>query len=297
VTAEDADGWKSWLVSNEKLAPATVSRRIVAARTMWKAAMRWNLAANNPFSGVKAGLQSNDARKYFVSRVVIDRVIEEAADTEWKALIALSRFGGLRCPSEHLSLTWADVDFHLGRLHVRSPKTEHHEGGASRTVPMFPELREHLQRLYDEAPEGTTFVISGTRDTAVNLRTQFQRIIRRAGYTPWPRLWQNLRSSRESELMREYDLATVCRWIGNSPEVAARHYATSVDLNADFKKAVANVAQNQAQSASVSDCIPPSPTPDTPILPLETSPDEHIHISDGPEWSRTIDLVVISDAL
>lgn len=58
----------------------------------------------------------------------------------------------------------------------------------------------------------------------------------RAGQSPWPKLWHNLRASRESELMREYDLATVCRWIGNSPTIV-RHYATSVDLNADFRKA------------------------------------------------------------
>jgi hypothetical protein len=31
--------------------------------------------------------------------------------------------------------------------------------------------------------------------------------------------------------MREYDLATVCKWIGNSPAVAIKHYASSVDLS------------------------------------------------------------------
>ena len=67
------------------------------------------------------------------------------------------------------------------------------------------------------------------------MRTQFQRILRRAGLKPWQKLFHNLRASRESELMRSYDLATVCRWIGNSPEVAAKHYAVSVDLNADFR--------------------------------------------------------------
>ena len=39
------------------------------------------------------------------------------------------------------------------------------------------------------------------RDSAVNLRTQFCRIIRRAGFAPWPKLWHNLRASRESELL------------------------------------------------------------------------------------------------
>ena len=66
-----------------------------------------------------------------------------------------------------------------------------------------------------------------------------------------------LRAGRESELMREYDLATVCKWIGNSPAVWARHYATSIDLNADFQRAagVGNQAQQKArQSADADPC-------------------------------------------
>lgn len=237
VTPADADAWKAWLVSNEKLAPATVSRRIIAARTMWKAAVRWKPAAENPFAGVRAGHQQNDNRKFFVKQEVINAVIDAATDTEWKVLIALSRYGGLRCPSEHLALRWADVDWEKNRLHVRSPKTEHHDGAGSRIVPLFPELRAHMLKLFEEAPEGAEFVISRTRDGGINLRTQFCRIIRRAGFAPWPKRWHNLRASRETELMREYDLATVCKWIGNSPEVAAKHYAMSADLDADFEKA------------------------------------------------------------
>ena len=38
-----------------------------------------------------------------------------------------------------LLLRWADVDWERGRLLIRSPKTEHHEGKDSRLVPIFPE--------------------------------------------------------------------------------------------------------------------------------------------------------------
>ena len=55
-----------------------------------------------------------------------------------------------------------------------------------------------------------------------------------SGLEPWPKLFHNLRASRETELMRDYDLATVCKWIGNSPAVAAKHYAMCVDLDATF---------------------------------------------------------------
>jgi hypothetical protein len=45
-------------------------------------------------------------------------------------LISVSRFAGLRIPSEALPMAWDDVDWAENRLTIRSPKTEHHEGKA-----------------------------------------------------------------------------------------------------------------------------------------------------------------------
>ena len=56
--------------------------------------------------------------------------------------------------------------------------------------------------------------------------------------------------------MREFDLATACKWIGNSPKVAAQHYAMSADLGADFAKATGmNPPQNPPQQPAESDGI------------------------------------------
>ena len=74
----------------------------------------------------------------------------------------------------------------------------------------------------------------------------------RAGVKPWPRLFQNLRASRETELTKEYPIHVVCEWIGNSSLVAAKHYLQVTDE--DFQRASqggaesgARVAQNAAQ--------------------------------------------------
>ena len=245
ITASDADAWRAWLSTDQKLAPATAARRIIAARTMWRKAIRWKLAAENPFAGIKAGNQENDARKMFIRRDVIDKLIAEAPDAEWKLIIALARFGGLRTPSEHFALKWGHVDWERGRFTVYSPKTEHHCGKGSRTVPIFRELLPYLREAFEQAAPGTEYVIARHRLGSLNLRQQFERMILRAGLTAWPRLFQNLRASRETELMREYDLATACKWIGNSPAVAAKHYAMSVDLNADFSRAAGKDHQDQ----------------------------------------------------
>ena len=62
-----------------------------------------------------------------------------------------------------------------------------------------------------------------------NLRTQAHRIIRRAGLDAWERVFQNLRSSRETELVEDFPLKAVTDWIGNSPDVANKHYLQTHD--------------------------------------------------------------------
>jgi len=166
-------------------------------------------------------------------------------------------YGGLRVPSEALSLTWGDIDWHNRRIRIPSPKTEHHEGKDSRSIPLFPELVEPLQDVFDQAEPGTEFVISQNRPLAVredsgwsnaNLRTRFEKIIKRAGLTPWPRLWQNLRSSRETELAEDFPLHVVVAWLGNSEAVATPHYLQVTDDH--FAKAAQKAVQNPVQSAS-----------------------------------------------
>ena len=144
----------------------------------------------------------------------------------------------MRTPSEILSLLWQDVDWQNNRMTVQSPKTEHHQGKESRVVPLFPELRPHLKLAREKATEGTVYVIDRWRSVIegkdggwknCNLRTHFERIIKRAGLKPWPKLWQNLRSSRQTELEESFPSHVVCEWIGNSERVARRHYLQVTD--------------------------------------------------------------------
>jgi hypothetical protein len=56
-----------------------------------------------------------------------------------------------------------------------------------------------------------------------NLRTTFEKVIKRAGLTPCPRLFHNLRASRETELVKEYPVQVVTSWLGNTPRIALKH--------------------------------------------------------------------------
>jgi integrase len=246
ITPADADVWAAALA--EKYAPATAGRTIKRARQFFKLALRNKVVTENPFAEVKANRQANKERQHHIDRETIDRVIKAAPDHEWRLLIALSRFGGLRCPSEHLALRWQDVDWERNRFLVHSCKTEHHEDGGERWVPIFPELRPFLDECFELAEDGAEFVISRYRDANANLRTAFMRIIKRAGLKPWPKLFHNLRASRQTELTAEYPIHVVCEWIGNSAAIAAKHYLTVRED--DFERAAksgAVVVQNAVQ--------------------------------------------------
>jgi integrase len=234
ISCGDADQWRDQMLK-DGLALATVGREVKRARQFFRVAVRRKLIAENPFTEVNAPAQVNTSREHFITREVTKKVLAACPDAEWRLIVALSRYGGLRCPSEHLALRWGDIDWENGRINLPSPKTEHLPGGAYRAVPIFTELRPYLEEVFEQAEPGTVYVINRYRGDNQNLRTQFQRILRRAGVQPWERLFHNLRASRETELTEEFPLHVVCSWIGNSAIIAAKHYLQVTD--AHFAKA------------------------------------------------------------
>ncbi len=236
IKTGDCDDWVLWL--KERYAEATVGKSVRLAKQFFRGAFRKELIARNPFEEVKAPSMANEARKRFIDRPTSTEVINACPSAEWRLIFALSRYGGLRCPSEHLALEWADLDWARERFLVRSPKT------GNRWVPIFPELRPYFEEAFEAAPEGAVHVILGYRDAAQNLRTQLLRILRRAVVSPWPRLFHNLRASRETELAAEYPLHVVCDWIGNTERIAAKHYLQVTEE--DFKKATSSAAKSGA---------------------------------------------------
>ena len=262
----DADSFKTYLVGL-KLAPSTIARRLQYARHLFGVATRRKLIGENPFTGVSHPTGDVSARQRFIDRETTARLLDAAPDSAWRTIIALARFSTLKCPSEVLSLRWCDVNWATERIRVTSPKTAHHPGKASRLVPMFPELKPYLQEAWDVAEDGAVYVVPKYQESAqgprgwqnANLRTQFERIIKRAGLEPWPRLFQNLRSSRETELSEQFPIGTVTAWCGNTPQIALRHYLGVPE--SDFAKAVQNpvhrrpkVVQKQVQPMSADGC-------------------------------------------
>jgi len=145
---------------------------------------------------------------------------------------------------------------------VASPKTEHIEGKEYRVCPIFGRLRPFLEEARRLAPQGEVYVVGGKQGDAyrataqkpggwvnTNLRTTFEKIVRRAGLTAWPRLFQALRASCETDLMQDHPIHVVTAWIGNTPKIALGHYLQT--LEADFAKAVRGDATDDARATRI----------------------------------------------
>lgn len=273
ITPDEAERWRKSMV-DAKYAAATVSKRVKTARSIFRAGERLRMVKENPFAAIKAGSQTNRTRLRFVSQADIEKVLAACPDNEWRLIVALSRYGGLRCPSEHLALRWGDIDWERQCVTVTCMKTEGYEGRETRQIPLFPELKPYLREAFETAEPGTEWVISRYRQSNANLRTQFERIIKRAGVKPWPKLFQNLRSTRQTELCDRHPTHVVCEWLGNTKSVAREHYLQVTDEH--FARAVrggtGGVTQKATQQPSETACD--EAKPETPMRPKtqETQP-------------------------
>ena len=265
VSPGDADEFRRWL--RAKHADNTTRRRCGRAKQFFRVALRKRLIPENPFGDMKhLNVKANKKRQFFVTRQVTHKVLgvmidsDESPLVQWQLILALNRYGALRCPSETSAMLWDDVDWDNNAVTVRSPKTEHHEGKESRVMPLFPELRPYLEAAFNEAerrlgrpPSPTDHVIAVRyRGAGKNLGTQLKRFLKRAGVSPWPKLLQNLRASRATELAKVYPEWMVAAWCGHSKEVAEEHYWQITD--ADWQRAASQPTGEQI------DCEPSPPT-------------------------------------
>lgn len=109
VTPAKAEAFRQSMLT-AKLRATTIHKRLQHARMFFAHAQRQGLVDANPFEFVRHRPGDASERRAYVPAADVQRVIDRAPNTTWKLLIALSRFAGLRVPSEALSIRWQDVD-------------------------------------------------------------------------------------------------------------------------------------------------------------------------------------------
>ena len=223
-----------WEYMTENYAPATYKRQIKTVKQIFSVAVREKWISENPFKHLKGGDSVNTDRQFYITREMADMVMAACPDACSLLIFVLGRYGGLRIPSELIYLKWSDILWEQGKIRISIPKkTGKKESLKHRYLPIFPELVAPLQDYYESLSEGSRrpddLLFPGIEGEQ-NLRRGLERIIERAGLTMWPKLFINLRSTRETELLLEkHPLHVVCSWIGNTPAVALKHYAQTTD--------------------------------------------------------------------
>lgn len=224
ITAGDAEEFSAWLATNNEvrrdkvMSKATVAGRTRRARQFFTVAIKKKWITENPFAEIKVGSQTNESRMHYVPMEHIEALMKELPNDEYRAIVALARIAAFRVPSEPLSLQWQHINWETGMMSVYAPKT------GFRPTPIFASLRPYLEALWDQAETGSPWVISKHRITGQAMSSIVLRAIGRAGIPIWPKLFQNLRSSAETDMMARFPLHVCCKWCGNSPKVAQRHY-------------------------------------------------------------------------
>lgn len=272
-TAADGERFATFLKVKEGLSSNTVRRRIGIARQFFRRAMKDRLVDSNPFEGISASVQANPAKSHFVSREDTQRILDACPDAQWRLLVALARYAGVRVPSEPLAMLWEHVNLDAGRMTIPSPKTEC-KGKPFRVCPIFPELRQYLEDAFEQSPQGNPWLIHRYRDAGTNLRTQLLKIMARAGVKPWPKLWVNMRASRATELANEFPSHVAADWLGHTEAIANAHYRQTTE--AHYAKAIGESAAQALQTATE------TPRQEPPSRDWKNSESEPMSVADTP---------------
>jgi len=250
ITAEDAYQFRVWLderrikqkTAGRKGKPMTENakrRHIATCKMFFNAAKRRGLVESNPFKAQVSGTQANRKRDHFVTMGDTRKLLNAAPDAQWRLLIALWRLAGLR-KMEVFRLTWGDVLRNDGTLRVHSSKTAHLDGYDVRYVPIR-DVREYLDEAFQAAlPNGKRSlpadapIITRFSSSNSNLDKPFRQIVENAGLVPWPKLFQNLRASCETQWLKDHERPDlVANWIGHSVTVQRKSYVQHTPEDVD----------------------------------------------------------------
>ncbi|MDG2131469.1 MAG: tyrosine-type recombinase/integrase [Fuerstiella sp.] len=234
----DAKAFRKWMERRRlpktkrrptgKMAENSMRQRIANCNTFFSYAVREELLSDNPFRNQATSHQKNNNGKENISTEIIDKVIGAAPNAEWRLLIALWRYCGLR-KMEPMELTWNDVLWAEGKIRVRSPKTAHHAGREMRYVPIR-DVETYLSDAFAVARDGQKHIF-GRYVPVTNLYHTFEKIVEKAGHEPWPNLIKNLRLSCENDWLTagEAPAHVIAAWIGHTLEVQNSSYAIVSD--------------------------------------------------------------------
>lgn len=219
VTAQELKRWQASMKG--QLSISTRNKHVQRVRSMFLAAFNDRVIRENPAAVLKQeslpdGRKIDRSRHFFVGPELTGQVLRGLPDARWKLIFCLLRFQGLR-RHEVFRLRWEHVDWAASLLQIHSDKT------GQRECPIFPETREALRNAITETPDPSSRVVPwiGTEDSLTSLLRK--QVVAITG-SCWPKVCNQLRSTRRTELDELFPSQCVNEWLGHGEKVAEKHY-------------------------------------------------------------------------
>jgi integrase len=255
IGAADARDFVQWLEKqtyrDKPLRTATVRKHVRNCKSIWARAVVEKAKSGVPenafllekSSGVRVRKEWEE-----LSDEKMEKILDACPSVGWKAMFALCRWGGLR-QQQAYRLEWGDVHWDdPARLRVVLEATE--EGtladpdtkNRERIVPIEARLYTVLRLAFEQgSPEGPCRDLPGSGSRISQVA---QQIIRRAG-VPYHKPLHTGRKNRQTEWEKVIGREATCEFLGNSPEVADKHYIAPATMD-DLRKLSVQIAPKTA---------------------------------------------------
>ena len=189
---------------DEPLSDATCRKCCSLARHIFAYGEYAGWVIQNPFAqrGIKVADYGNPEKRRYIDHELITKLLDHAPSQQWRLLLIMGRYGGLRIPSEIKGMTWGHVNWQDSKLTILSPKTAGC-GRDRRVIPLFPEIKAELEKVYSQAGEGSLYIFDEDIRKLTNLCTPLRRLGLKASVSNIEGLtWKNMRASPRGERKR-----------------------------------------------------------------------------------------------
>lgn len=190
------------------------------------------LAKTNPTEIMKRKIDETNS---FVSRDEYLKMIAYCPNQEWRTFLAFVRYGGLRSQCEATAVRWSNILWEKNRFHVENVK----HGGVGRYVPLFPEIKQELEKLRETNGGSEQVFTDFSKRHHFNPNVRLHEIAREAGIKLARRPFDNMRASRLEEIHKKFGYLCACYWLGINTCSQDKEESLLQFLEQEFQRAAA----------------------------------------------------------
>jgi integrase len=201
----------------QEVSPRTVDIDLSCLKHLFRKAVEWGFAVENPAAGVKL-FRPQNARLRYLSEAEIAALVK-ACDDYFRPVVVVAIHTGMR-RGEILGLKWRDIDLDNGIIHVEKTKNR-----MRRDVPMSETVRRLLFDLNARARCEWVFARSDDPGRPLrDCRYPFSRAVKGAGIRDFR--FHDMRHTAASHMvMKGVDLRTVQEILGHKSFQMTLRYA------------------------------------------------------------------------